>query len=417
MISLFLVSSFLYLFLSPPSIPFIQGNFSKEKEASLDIQRWIISQIEAGELLENLNYSDIIFDHSDSTFSNLIILNQTGFEIFKYNDYKKSLFTKTLTDFEKSFGKVLNPCTLIHYEFDRDQNQLISFFLIQEPGNDFIVYVLFKIDKPVQAGRIRSIIGMILLLLLLVSLCIFAVFLWFIFIKPLIVIKNTVISISRGSYEVNLNLKRKDEVGELSRYISQMAYAVRDIETNSRLFNPLTELPGNTRIEYWIREKLADSTPFCLININLDRFKPFNDVYGFNRGDELLLFTAQVIKDAVFTNATEVSFVGHKGGDDFIVTCPFEQWELICQKIIREFEHNIQNFYNSDDRSRGFIHSSNRKGEESRFELISISLAVVSNFNREFSGYAEIATVVSELKKQVKNIPGSAYSIDKRCGI
>ena len=174
--------------------------------------------------------------------------------------------------------------------------------------------------------------------------------------------------------------------------------------------NPLTRLPGNISIERELMKRLADGATFAVGYADLDNFKAFNDKYGFLKGDRIIFETGNIIRNSV----KRFDFVGHVGGDDFVFIAGPENIEDVCQKIIRAFDRQIPQYYDKESRERGYIHSENRNGTTSRFELMSISIAVVTNLSRIFTHFAEISEVGAELKKYLKTLPGSNYLIDRR---
>jgi GGDEF domain-containing protein len=126
--------------------------------------------------------------------------------------------------------------------------------------------------------------------------------------------------------------------------------------------SPLTKLPGNTSIIHRIQDLIDRQEDFALAYIDLDHFKSFNDKYGFSRGDEVLLMTARVIVNSIRGFMGASTFVGHVGGDDFVFIVPPEKAESACQQVIDNFDSIVPHFYDQEDRTRGAIHSLDRKG-------------------------------------------------------
>ena len=178
--------------------------------------------------------------------------------------------------------------------------------------------------------------------------------------------------------------------------------------------NPLTRLPGNTSIINMVRRLLANGTDFALAYVDMDNFKPYNDKYGFSRGDEVLLMTARLIVNTVSALQRSPSFVGHIGGDDFVFILPIEDMEDACKQVVNDFDAIVPSFYDLEDKTRGYIVSHDRRGEELTFPILSISIAVVLNTNSRYSHYAALSTTAGQLKKAAKAIPGSGYVFDKR---
>jgi diguanylate cyclase (GGDEF)-like protein len=149
---------------------------------------------------------------------------------------------------------------------------------------------------------------------------------------------------------------------------------------------------------------------------DLDNFKAYNDKYGFSKGDEAILYTRDCLLSVTKRNNLRNVFVGHEGGDDFVVITDYEQWELYAKTFITTFDRGIHQFYNSVDARNGFIESINRRGERQRFPLMSISVSVVTNKTRDFRSMAEMIQIAAEVKKYVKSMEGSCYAIDRRTG-
>lgn len=180
--------------------------------------------------------------------------------------------------------------------------------------------------------------------------------------------------------------------------------------------SPLTRLPGNIAIEQVLKGKMEHGEKFALCYIDLDDFKAFNDRYGYARGSELIKMTGEVIHSAKHNHGDMGDFVGHIGGDDFVLITSPENIDIICPAIIAAFDQAAPSFYDEDDRARGYLEGTDRYGVSRRFPLISISIAVVSDTRRVFTSPIEIARVANEIKDYVKTLPGSNYLVDRRSG-
>jgi diguanylate cyclase (GGDEF)-like protein len=178
--------------------------------------------------------------------------------------------------------------------------------------------------------------------------------------------------------------------------------------------NPLTRLPGNIAITKQIQRRLDNNEVFALAYADLDYFKPYNDRYGFSRGDEVLKMLGRLILNTVKKNQAQGSFVGHIGGDDFVFMMDVEHIEETASEIIDNFNKIIPTFYDPEDRARGFIESVDREGNKKTFPLIGISIGAAHNRFRKFSHYGEIAEVASEMKKYAKCAGGGCFKMDKR---
>jgi GGDEF domain-containing protein len=189
------------------------------------------------------------------------------------------------------------------------------------------------------------------------------------------------------------------------------------IQASQRLYldaSPLTRLPGNIAIEQVLKTKMAHGEKFALCYIDLDDFKAYNDRYGYARGSELIKLTGEIIYRAKDAHGAAHDFVGHIGGDDFVLITSPENVALICEAIIAEFDRMVPAYYDEDDRRRTYTEGLDRYGVARRFPLMSISIAVVSDALRTFDSPLEIARAAAEIKDYVKALPGSNYLVDRR---
>jgi diguanylate cyclase (GGDEF)-like protein len=178
--------------------------------------------------------------------------------------------------------------------------------------------------------------------------------------------------------------------------------------------NPLTRLPGNISINRQIQGRLDRNESFALAYGDLDYFKPFNDKYGFSRGDEVIKITGRLILNIVKNRQPRNSFVGHIGGDDFIYLVKTDNMEETSREIIDAFDRIIPTFYDPSDRETGFIASIDRQGVERTFDIMTISIGITDTKTRSFSHYGEITERASEMKKFAKQFKGSCFRTDKR---
>jgi GGDEF domain-containing protein len=203
-------------------------------------------------------------------------------------------------------------------------------------------------------------------------------------------------------------------VDSLDREIQTMMLKIKESQQRYLDASPLTRLPGNLAIEEVLKGKMDRGEKFALCYVDLDDFKAFNDKYGYARGSDIIKMTGEVIYRAKDEHASPQDFVGHIGGDDFVLVTSPGQAESVCASIISDFDRLISDFYDSEDRARGFIEGQDRYGVVRRFPIMSISIAVVSDERRSFSSPVEIAKVATEIKDYVKVLPGSNYLVDRR---
>jgi len=182
---------------------------------------------------------------------------------------------------------------------------------------------------------------------------------------------------------------------------------------DNRAVSPLTGLPGNHRIDIEIASRAALAKPYAVCHVDLDEFKSFNDAYGFLRGDELLLALSQCLLDVASNEGDPPVFVGHVGGDDFVVVCTPEQAEPMCDELVRAFDAVVPGFYEADDLSRGFLEVTDRRGELRQHPLVSVSVGVAVYTGGDRDHRAVIAAA-SEMKGVAKTQTGSVVAVDRR---
>jgi diguanylate cyclase (GGDEF)-like protein len=181
-----------------------------------------------------------------------------------------------------------------------------------------------------------------------------------------------------------------------------------------RAQSPLTGLPGNVRIESEIENRVQGAETFAVLYVDLDHFKSFNDHYGFMRGDQVIQWTARLLQDVALELGGPSTFVGHVGGDDFVVACSADLAEGIAETIITRFDAGAAEQYDEADRALGYIEVTNRRGEIQRFPMLSVSIGVASTARRSFSHYAEVVAVATEMKSFTKGTSGSSWAMDRR---
>jgi DNA-binding response OmpR family regulator len=178
--------------------------------------------------------------------------------------------------------------------------------------------------------------------------------------------------------------------------------------------SPLTGLPGNVRVEDEIQARIDAEEGFALLYLDLDHFKAFSDRYGFVRGDEALRSTGHLIRDTARSIAGTSAFVGHIGGDDFVVLVDPEIAVPLAEAVIRGFEDLVPGLYDEQDAVRGFIDAEDRRGAPQRFPLLTISIGVATTAVRPFAHRAEAVALATEMKSLAKRTAGSRFEVDRR---
>jgi len=174
--------------------------------------------------------------------------------------------------------------------------------------------------------------------------------------------------------------------------------------------SPLTGLPGNNSIQHTIEAVIRETEPYAIIYLDLDNFKAYNDAYGFSNGDSMLKTLAQ----AMIQCCSEKDFLGHIGGDDFVIITrrrDKESVQSLCDNIINVFSKLIQPLYSPLDWERGYIISKDRNGFMDNFPITTLSIAVVTNYNNSFDESATLSNAIAEVKKLCKQKKGNAVII------
>lgn len=178
--------------------------------------------------------------------------------------------------------------------------------------------------------------------------------------------------------------------------------------------NPLTKLPGNASIEREIEGRLARREPMAVCYADLDKFKAFNDHYGFQRGDRALQQTAAVLLEAITSLGNPTDFLGHIGGDDFVFVTTPDRVDAMCRRIVERFDAAAPQLYDDADRARGRFAATDRAGQPVQVGFLTISIAVVTSEERELTHLGQIAALGAELKAYAKRVDQSVYVKDRR---
>ncbi|MFA9379703.1 MAG: GGDEF domain-containing protein [Acetanaerobacterium sp.] len=167
---------------------------------------------------------------------------------------------------------------------------------------------------------------------------------------------------------------------------------------NAMHLNPLSGLPGNAPIQLRLEQCITAQKQYTVLYFDIDNFKSYNDVYGFENGDRVLTFVSRLLKSIV----PQSEFVGHIGGDDFVIILSNYDYEELCCDIIRQFDAGIRDHYSESDRARGFIVANNRKGEQEQFPIMTISIAGLTNRSRCYADIFELTEEAGSIKKSCK---------------
>ena len=220
--------------------------------------------------------------------------------------------------------------------------------------------------------------------------------------------------IAEGNFDHRPRILNQDELGELADSFVTMAQRLKQLEEMYLDTSPLTRLPGGIAIENVLNKRIESGTSIAFCLMDIDNFKAYNDHYGYAKGNDIIQTTAEIISEAVARYGSEDDFIGHIGGDDYVLITTPDLYPRVCQSVIDHFDRTIPSFYDEADRKRGHIVSENRQGQEVKFPLASLSIAVVTNVKRKFKNHIQFGEVAAEMKELAKTVAGSTYMVDQR---
>ena len=199
---------------------------------------------------------------------------------------------------------------------------------------------------------------------------------------------------------------------DVDELVARIASALRRA-AELRSLNPLSGLPGNLSIAHEIDARLADASEAACLYVDVDHFKEFNDRHGFARGDQLITHLADLVSQTVGESGDD-TFIGHVGGDDFVVLAPMAGAEDLAKQIIASFDATIPALYDADDRARGWVEAPDRRGRTRRVPFVTVSIGIVPLVPERFAGATEVARAAAEMKEVAKRKARSGYAIDRR---
>ena len=233
-------------------------------------------------------------------------------------------------------------------------------------------------------------------------------------VTPLRQLTNATERIAEGDFDYIVDVNSGDEIGDLGAAFTKMSKRLKVLEASYRDASPLTGLPGGVAIDRVLSNRLAvgKAVSFCMFDI--DHFKAYNDRYGYSRGNKVIKMAANIIQGVVAEMGQEDDFVGHIGGDDFVLICKRHDAQDLCQNILDRFDEHIIDFYSEEDLLNGYIQAKNRQGAIQQFPLASLSAALVTNKKRRLINHVQVGEIAAELKTAAKKISGSALVVDNR---
>ncbi len=176
-------------------------------------------------------------------------------------------------------------------------------------------------------------------------------------------------------------------------------------------FDPLTKLPAAPYLHRQIDARLAQNQPTAVLYLDIDHFRPYNQAYGHDAGDRVLVATAKLIVESLPSGG---SFAGHLGSDDFMAVLPPDGADTLAQTLLARFVALQKEFYNDSDFGRRSIGLENRRGENVEYPLMSVSVALVTNERRSLINYVQVSELLAEVMGYCKSQGGGKWARDRR---
>ncbi|MGH2778343.1 MAG: GGDEF domain-containing response regulator [Actinomycetota bacterium] len=181
-----------------------------------------------------------------------------------------------------------------------------------------------------------------------------------------------------------------------------------------RAVNPLTQLPGNVQVGEAVSERVGSGEPFALMYVDLDNFKAFNDHYGFLRGDEAIKLLANCSRRALEPHPGDETFLGHIGGDDFVMLVDPEIAESVAKTVCELWDSSAGELYDAGDSERGHIEVADRRNQVNRFPIMTVSVGISTNVLRTIDSQWLAVEIATEMKQFAKQDSGSSFAVDRR---
>ncbi len=307
---------------------------------------------------------------------------------------------------------------------NKQTKQLIAYMFFQGPASAESLFVtkavfpLTDVKTALMASRktLVMMFAMIMFIGLIISQGLASSIL-----RPIRILDKATREIMRGELGRHISIKTGDEIEALARTFNQMSDALEEMKRKAQDSNPLTGLPGNTGIFHNLEKRIVERQKFIMFHCDLDRFKVFNDQFGLAQGDKAIKATADMLKKAVKEKGGADDFVGHQGGDDFVlITRPQRAAELAAYVCDTFKSTVVSQLYPREDFKNGYTLQLDRRRQTETgetvmvpFPLISITLAGISNAKRDFADYADCMARVAPVKKDAKKIADSNFVIQE----
>jgi len=297
-----------------------------------------------------------------------------------------------------------------HVKVNQETNSLAAYIPLVVDGHPTLVArVNFSLASVYEALATSAWILVIMLFFIVLTGFIIGRGLAKSIIKPILSLNKAAGEIMKGKLGRKVYVETGDEIEQLAYTFNHMSDTLKDMKVKAEDANPLTQLPGNQGIFRVINDRLHERQKIVLYHVDLDRFKLFNDHFGLARGDEVIKKTADVLKMAVKESGCGDDFIGHQGGDDFVLVTRPNKAEELGKKICTLFDKHVREaVYRKADIQKGYTMQLDRRrmaetGEKitRKFPLISISVAGISNAKKDISDYFASMSALTAVKKRM----------------
>ncbi|MCC6544808.1 MAG: diguanylate cyclase [Nitrospirae bacterium] len=410
-IAIFTSAAVLYSLAGTYSINTTARDLARNDFAIINIIHKLSESIQAQErnagkyaILKRFEFKDLFERREQEFLKNLNELQKTGTElnlnslIESYQTYRAEV-EKIWTD-DAEYSQSLKDAadgviTAINTVYDDHQSLLAA----------KIEFANLKQTETIKWTLILSSTGIILSILI-------AVIFTYNISSAINKLKKATLRIATGDFDYDPSIPPGDEIGDLAGDFTRMAAKLKIYEQVCLDASPLTRLPGNIAIEDVINSRLKNGSPFAVCYADLDNFKAYNDRYGYIKASDVIKMTAEVLYDSVSRHSDVNNFVGHIGGDDFIMIVPSDKVKPVCETAIKDFNERIRKYYSPDDAERGSIEGIDRYGVPRVFPIMTISIAVIMCQDGEYTSAVDIGRAAADTKGNVKNRSGSNYMIN-----
>lgn len=356
---------------------------------------------------------DIFLSELESKIiDNAVLLNKRAMPLISEGDIRTDLiYDKT---FIRKISEAKNKSKWLFPVIDK-KKRIIDLFIISENTYGYIVQLTFSLGNISEA--INDVYAPVISMtaIVIIANIILATLLSHALVAPVKILNQATKSIAKGNLDSTISIQTKDELEELAGTFNYMTVELKRMKAKAENANPLTKLPGNIVIQEEVERRIKNKEKLILIYCDLDNFKAFNDRYGVRAGDNVIMLTSEILKDSVVKKGTADDFIGHEGGDDFLVLTSPEKSGEITSYVIKEFDRRIRKFYSKEDITKGYIEAISRDSDKNvKFPIMTISMAGISNLRRKITSYSQLSHAAAEMKAAAKRYKKSIFLVDKR---